>query len=65
MAKTKFCSSLYYNGNDSHLFVNRKEISSFETDNKNGNFPTQLCLESISNENGAIKSREMFERKCI
>ena len=47
-AKTKFCLSLHYNGNNSYLFVNRKEIYKFKADNKNVNFPTQFCLGSIS-----------------
>ena len=29
-AKTKFCSSLHYNGDDSDLFVTRKEIYKFK-----------------------------------
>ena len=31
--KTKFCLSLYYNHNNSHLFVNRKEIFKFKANN--------------------------------
>ena len=48
-ANTKFCLSLYYNGDNSNLFVNGKEIYKFKADNKNINFPTQFCLGSISN----------------
>ena len=32
---TKFCLSLHYNADNSYLFVNRKEIFKFKTDNKN------------------------------
>ena len=39
-ANTKFCFSLHYNGDNSYLFANGKEISKFKADNKNVNFPT-------------------------
>ena len=52
--------SLHYNGENSYLFVNGKEIFKFRSDSKNINFPTQLCLGSISNELRAIDSREIF-----
>ena len=38
-AKAKFCLSLYYNGDNSYLFVNGKEIYKFKASNKNVNFP--------------------------
>ena len=41
------------------MFVNGKEIFKFKADNKNVNFPTQLCLESISNGFSATESREV------
>ena len=46
---TKLCLSLYYNHDNSYLFVDGKEMFKFKANNKNVNFPTQLCLESISN----------------
>ena len=52
--------SLHYNGENSYLFVNGKEIFKFKADSKNVNFPTQFCLGSISTELGAIDSREIF-----
>ena len=55
----KFCLSLLYNGGNSYLFVNEKEIFKFKADNKNVNFPTQFCLESISYGFGAAESREV------
>ena len=48
-ANTKFCLNFHYNGDNSHLFVNGKEIFKCKADNKNGNFLTQFCLRSISN----------------
>ena len=47
----QFFLSLRYNGDDSYLFVNRKEIYKFKAYNKNTNFPTQFCLENISEKN--------------
>ena len=37
---TKFCLSLHYNGDNSYLFVNGKQIHKFKSSNKNVNFPT-------------------------
>ena len=48
-ANTKFCLSLHYNGDNSYLFVNEKEIFKCKADNKNVNFPAQCCLRNISN----------------
>ena len=48
--KTKFCSSLHYNVDNSYLFVNGKEIYKFKASNKNNNFPSQFCLGRISSE---------------
>ena len=58
-ANTKFCLSLHCNGDNSYLFVDGIEISKFKADNENVNFPTHLCLGSISNGFGAIESREV------
>ena len=41
--------SLHYNGDNSCLFFDGKEIFNFKVDNKNVNFPTQFWLGSISN----------------
>ena len=59
-ANRKFYLSLHYNGVNSYLFVNGKEIFEFQADNKNVNFPTQFCLRSISNGFSAVESREVF-----
>ena len=58
-ANTNFCLSLHYNADISYLFVNGKEIFKFKADNKNVNFPTQLCLERISNGFSNIESKEV------
>ena len=58
-AYTKFCLSLHYNGDNTYLFVNGKEIFKFKTDHKNVNFPTQFYLGSVSNGLGALESREV------
>ena len=55
----KFCLSLYYNADNSYLFVNGKEIFKFKADNKNVNFPAQFCLGSICNKSSATKSKEI------
>ena len=39
-AKIKHYLILHYNGDNSHLFVNRKKICRFKASNKNINFPT-------------------------
>ena len=55
-SSSNLCLSLHYNGNNSRLFVTRKEIFSFNADNKNVNFRTQFCLANISNGFGTIES---------
>ena len=40
--------SLYYNVDNSYLFVNEKEILKFKANNKKVNFPTQFCVGSVS-----------------
>ena len=52
-AKIKFCLSLHYNGNNSYLFVNAKEIYKFKASNK------KICLERIYNKLGATDSKEI------
>ena len=56
----KIILSLHYNADNSFLFVNGKDIFKFKADNKNVNFPTQLCLGSISNGFSATESRKVF-----
>ena len=51
--------SLHYNGDNSYLFVNGKEIFKFKASNKNVNFPTQFCLGSISTAFSATEFREV------
>ena len=54
-----FFLSLHYNGDNSYLFVNGEEIFKFKADSKNINFPTQFCLESISNAFSTTESRDV------
>ena len=66
LANTKFCLSLNYNADNRYLFFNGKGIFKFKTDNKNANFPTQFCLESIFNGFSASVSREIsFKKMCM
>ena len=58
-ANTKFCLSLHYDGDNSYLFVNGKEIFKFKASNRNINFPTQFYLGSIFNGFGVLESREV------
>ena len=51
--------SLHYNADNSYLLVNGKEIFKFNFDNKSVNFPTRLCLESISDGFSNTESREV------
>ena len=41
------------------MFVNGEEIFKFKADSKNINFPTQFCLESISNAFSTTESRDV------
>ena len=58
-ASTKFWLSLHYNADNIYLFFNGKEIFNFKADNKNVNFPTQFCIEIISNGLINTESREV------
>ena len=51
--------SLLYNGDNSYLFVNGKEIIEFKADNKNVNFLTRFSLGSISDGFRATESKEI------
>ena len=43
----KFCLSLHFNGDNSYLFVNGKEVINFKAKDSE-NVPHPLCLGSIS-----------------
>ena len=58
-AKTKFCLILHYNGDNSYLFVNGKEILKFKADNGNVSFLTQFLLRRISNAFGTTESAKV------
>ena len=53
--------SLNYNGDNSYLFVNGKEIFKFKAGNKNVNFQNQFCLGSISNKFSYLEA----EKVCL
>ena len=60
--RTKFFLSLLDSEGNSYLFVNGKEIYKFKADNKIVNFPTQFCLESLSNK---FESEELSFKRNI
>ena len=60
-----FCLSLHYNGDPSYLFVNEKEAFKFKVNNRNANFPTQLCLRILSNGFGATENREAILKRNV
>ena len=64
-ANTKFWLILHYNGGNSYLFVNGKEIFKFKGDDENVNFPTQFCLGSISSGFSATESREISLNRIV
>ena len=51
--------SFHYNGDNSYLFDNGKEILKFKANNGNVNFPTQFCPGTISNGFGPVESRKV------
>ena len=53
---------MHYNGNNSYLFVNGREIFKFKADNKNISFLTQSFLGSISNRFSATESTEVSSK---
>ena len=57
--------SLHYKVDNRYLLVNGKEIFKFKSGNENFNFPTQFCLESISNGFSATESREVFLNRNV
>ena len=57
--------SLPYNHGNSYLFVNRKEIYTFQANNNNFNFPSQFCLGSKSNKFDAIDSKEVSLKENV
>ena len=56
---TTFCLILHYNADNSYLSINGKEIFKFKADIKSFNFPTQICLKSISKGFSATESTEV------
>ena len=56
-ANKKFGLCLYYNADNSYLFVNGKEIFKLKADNKNVNFPTRFCSWTVSDGISATEHR--------
>ena len=50
---------IFYNADNSWLFVNAKEIFQLKADNRNVNFQTQFCVGSISIGFTNTESREV------
>ena len=59
---TKFCLSLHYNGANSYLFVNGKEIHKFTAKNSENN-SYELCLGNIS-KNWSVDNMKKTGLKC-
>ena len=57
--RTNFCLSLHYNGDNSYLFANGKEICRFKANNGGVNFPSQFCWGSISNKFSYTEAEEV------
>ena len=57
--------SLYYNADNSYLFVNGKEIYKFKANDKNNNFPSRFCFGSISNAFDYLASREVSLKENV
>ena len=50
---------MHCNSDNSYLFLNGKEIYKFKGNNKNGNFPSQFCPRSKSNQFNCVDSEEV------
>ena len=50
---------MYYNVDNSYLFVNGNKIFEFKADDKKVNFPIKFCQGSISNGFGVTESTEV------
>ena len=64
--KTKFCLRLHYNGDNSYLFVNEREIYKFKASNKNDNFPSGSCAKyALSNKFDYVDSEEVSLKRNL
>ena len=61
---TKFCLSLHYNGANSYLFVNGREIIKFKTKHSEIN-PYELCLGSISKDWSIDNMKKTGLKGCV
>ena len=62
-AKTKFCLSIHYNGDNVYLFVNGKVIYKFKANNKTSTLTSQFCSGSISKKLIKMDQRSILWRK--
>ena len=63
--KTTFCLSLHYNGDNSCLFVDGREIFKFKASKKYFNFPSEFCLGNISNKFDYVDSEEVSLKRNV
>ena len=61
---TKFCLSLHYNGANSYLFVNGREIIKFKAKHSEIN-PYELCLGSISKDLSIDNMKKTGLKGCV
>ena len=64
VTKKKFCLSLHYNGANSYLFVNGKEIIKFKA-KYSEIVSTPLCLENISKDWTVDNKKDWIKRICL
>ena len=57
--------SLHYNGDNSCLFVDGREIFKFKTSKKYFNFPSEFCLGNISNKFDYVDSEEVSLKRNV
>ena len=62
--KTDFCLSLHYNGENSYLFVNGKEIMKFKAKDSEIN-PQELCLGNISKDWSTYNMKKTSLKGCV
>ena len=61
---TKFCLSLYYNGENSYLFLNGTEIYKFNA-NAPEIIPNNLCLRNVSKDFSPSKIKKKMDLMVI
>ena len=64
MTRKKFCLSLHYNGANSYLFVNGKEIIKFKAKESEIVAKT-LCLGNVSRDLSAVNLKKTGFYRCL